>query len=224
MAAKWAPHVLPAMAVPALNKLRALREEAFKIAQRNAALPTEAGGLGLPQGNTAMDRADVMFPGQGWHGTSGDIREFDLSRGGQASGSQAASLGVSVADESPELAAEFANLAASKHVQEGSGANVLPLRFRWNRAASMNLPENIKNIEMAATIQDAQEAGYDLLKMNNYTTPSGRKEGFVFLKNPNQIRSLFAAFDPARINSKDLLATAAGASLIPYFLRKSEEQ
>ncbi len=35
-------------------------EKAHKIAQKNAALPVEKGGLGLPKNNTAMDRAKAM--------------------------------------------------------------------------------------------------------------------------------------------------------------------
>jgi hypothetical protein len=36
------------------------RQEALDTAQRNAALPVEKGGLGLPKDNTAMDRAKAM--------------------------------------------------------------------------------------------------------------------------------------------------------------------
>jgi hypothetical protein len=49
-------------------------EEAFKTAQKNAALPVEKGGLGLPKNNTALDRAKAMgFDTNVYHGTKQDI-------------------------------------------------------------------------------------------------------------------------------------------------------
>ena len=53
-------------------------------AQRNAALPVEQGGLGLPSGNTAMDRAGAMgFDTPAYHGTNVDLKEFIPSKNGR---------------------------------------------------------------------------------------------------------------------------------------------
>ena len=53
-------------------------------AQRNAALPKEQGGLGLPSGNTAMDRAGAMgFDTPAYHGTNVDLKEFIPSKNGR---------------------------------------------------------------------------------------------------------------------------------------------
>jgi len=53
-------------------------------AQRNAALPVEQGGLGLPEGNTAMDRAGAMgFDTPAYHGTNVDVKEFIPSKNGR---------------------------------------------------------------------------------------------------------------------------------------------
>ena len=57
--------------------------EAHRIAQRNAALPVEQGGLGLPANNTAMDRAKAMgFDMDVYHGSNNidKITEFDPSK------------------------------------------------------------------------------------------------------------------------------------------------
>jgi hypothetical protein len=60
-------------------------EQAYLTAQRNAALPVNQGGLGLPANNTAMDRAralgfDVDNPV--YHGTGADFTEFKPSASG----------------------------------------------------------------------------------------------------------------------------------------------
>jgi hypothetical protein len=55
-------------------------EQAHLTAQRNAALPVEKGGLGLPADNTAMDRARAMgfdVDNPVYHGTGADIEAFD---------------------------------------------------------------------------------------------------------------------------------------------------
>jgi len=55
-------------------------EQAHLTAQRNAALPVEKGGLGLPADNTAMDRARAMgfdVDNPVYHGTGANIDAFD---------------------------------------------------------------------------------------------------------------------------------------------------
>jgi predicted GNAT family acetyltransferase len=55
------------------------RQEALDTAQRNAALPIEEGGLGLPKDNTVMDRAKAMgFDIDAFHGSKDpSIMAFD---------------------------------------------------------------------------------------------------------------------------------------------------
>ncbi len=55
-------------------------EQAHQLAQRNAALPVNQGGLGLAPDNTAMDRARAMgfdVDNPVYHGTGADIEAFD---------------------------------------------------------------------------------------------------------------------------------------------------
>lgn len=58
------------------------QQEALDTAQRNAALPIEEGGLGLPKDNTAMDRAKAMnFDIETYHGTNDpNISSIDISK------------------------------------------------------------------------------------------------------------------------------------------------
>lgn len=54
------------------------QDEAMEIAQRNAALPVEQGGLGLPVDNTAMDRAKAMGADVSIHSSKQSISEAPL--------------------------------------------------------------------------------------------------------------------------------------------------
>ena len=151
-----------------------------------------------------------------YHGTASDFPEFNLFEGGAVSRSPVGKLGISLADN-PSLADEFALLAQKKvGDQKGNaGANVLPLVHRINRGASMLLHDDALNSEVFGAIVDAQKQGIDAIKMNNYTTPSGKKLGPAYLiQHPNQIRSRFAAFDPLRAASPSLLAGGALGSLL----------
>lgn len=57
------------------------QDEALRLAQQRAALPVEQGGLGLPAGNTPMDRANVMFPESGYHGSKiSNIKELKTGK------------------------------------------------------------------------------------------------------------------------------------------------
>lgn len=167
----------------------------------------------LPMTKMAMARDMGFRPNVVHHGTATKNGElfsaFDPARtGGRTSGSQAGSQGVSVA-LSPEVANEFAFLAAQ---QSGGDPVVLPLMHRTERPGVLTLDGSAKNLEVAATLSDAFSAGgRDAVVLRNYTTPGGRTgETVVVLKEPNQLRSPTAAFDPAKRDSSDLLASLGG--------------
>jgi hypothetical protein len=145
-----------------------------------------------------------------YHGTNQDINAFDLGKGGRTSGSSAASRGVSVALD-PQTAGEFADLAAGK---QGSGQNILRLLHRADRPAVLSLDGTERNHEIAATLDDLWSRGYDAVMMKNYTTPGGEKgRTILVVKDPSQLRSPNAQFDPAKRSSADLLAGIAGATV-----------
>ena len=106
------------------NKANAQRpltefEQAHATAQRNAALPVEKGGLGLPADNTAMDRARAMgFDTDAYHGTGADIDAFDMSKvGSNIVLPVNAPRGVYTAKDA-DIASRYSN---------GNGSNVIPL-------------------------------------------------------------------------------------------------
>jgi hypothetical protein len=88
-------------------------ELAHEVAQRNAALPVEQGGLGLHPDNTAMDRAKAMgFDTPAYHGGRNEIIEFDPKRGGGAEGYTSGT--GSWFDSNQEVASEYADRVADK--------------------------------------------------------------------------------------------------------------
>lgn len=90
---------------------------AQKIAQKNAALPLEEGGLGLPKNNTSADRAKAMgFETPVYHGTNADINAFNVEGKGKTSGAGA------FVTTNPT--------AAETYVSGSGDGNILPLLMR----------------------------------------------------------------------------------------------
>lgn len=82
-------------------------EKALERAQRNAALPKEKGGLGLPPDNTPMDRARAMgFADEGFHGSVYDIDAFKPAR---ASTESFAGRGVYITDSAEDASRNYAS-------------------------------------------------------------------------------------------------------------------
>lgn len=158
-----------------------------------------------------MQRADEMgfHPATFYHGTVGDFPLFDLAKGGQVSASRVGSQGVSVTP-STGVANEFANLASSK---SGGNGSVMPLRARLGKVGSVSLDGSEKNLEVATTLSSVFKNGYDTVVLKNYSTPGGSKGNVVLVvKDPAQLRSVNAAFDPEKINSPNLLYANGGKS------------
>lgn len=145
-----------------------------------------------------------------YHGMSGPLEggAFDLGRGGATSGSQVGSLGVSLAHD-PAVADEFANLAGRE------GANVIPAFYRAEKRATIEIDPSMTNFEVAGAVMDAWDAGYDAIKFTNYSTEGGLTgKTFVMVKNPAQIRSVMAKFNPKKKDSGDILAGLVAAGVL----------
>lgn len=93
------------------------QKEALDTAQRNAALPIEQGGLGLPKDNTPEMRAEAMgYKTPVYHGTNEDINIFNVEGKGKTSGAGA------FFTTNPT--------AAETYVSASGGGNILPLLLR----------------------------------------------------------------------------------------------
>jgi hypothetical protein len=176
--------------------------------------------------DTARAKALGLIDTPMYHGTSSDFPAFSLAEGGSVTNSPVGKLSVSMADN-PLLANEFATLAQAQGKQTGlisnAGANVLPLVHRTERPASMRLPDDSLSLEVFGAIQDAFKQGQDAVRLTNYTPFEGKNLGNAYLlTEPKNIRSRFAALDPLRKNSANILASGLlGTTLLKH---KKKEQ
>lgn len=191
----------PAMSVREPTKFQLAHAEA----QRNAALPVEQGGLGLGPQNTAMERAKAMGFEGGWaHGTgAGDIAEL---RPGA-------------------IGAEGPGIYATKHLPEastyaqGDAPTVYPLMVK--RAGILDVgkknPYDVLGAETDEQLLTAlKKTGKDSIVKTQDKTPDWLikagapampdRQHYVSM-NPANFRSRFAAFDPKKRDSRDLLAS-----------------
>jgi hypothetical protein len=164
-----------------------------------------------PGARLARQAEQGYWPYDWYHGTNAEIKAFDLDFAGKQSGDQAARLGVALA-RAPEAANHFAGEAAKKG---GGYANVIQARVRPGRAAVATLDGTESSAQVAETIRKAWDNGYDSVVLRNYQiTGSGAPTDIVFVKNPSQVRSVHADFDPQKIASADLLAGSAGVATL----------
>ena len=177
-------------------------EQAHSTAQKNAALPTSEGGLGLPKDNTAIDRAKAMgfdVDKPLYHGTDGpesDIRAFELP-GDDVFGK----VGRGVYQTSdPVKAGRYA---------EGDGGNVIPA-YNRGKMASFQDAVDVERELGAEVSRGGHKAKYkkinDALRDKGFTGVDYGVESLIF--EPKNIRSPNAAFDPMKRDSSDLLSSA----------------
>jgi hypothetical protein len=189
-------------------------ELAHEVAQRNAALPVEQGGLGLPPNNTALDRAaeqgfDTSRPL--YHSTNASFDAFKIPDGGFLKFGK----GVYTA---PNAKYSDRYIRENRDIEAGykEGANVMPLYARgkiasekdWEAARQEMMSEGVEPAGYDPQQKEIQrrlkEKGFDGLNMFG-------NEIIVF--DPKNIRSVNAAFDPTKRGSSNLLAGAAGATI-----------
>ena len=138
--------------------------KAHATAQRNAMLPVEQGGLGLPENNTAMDRARAMgfdVDNPVYHGTRSSFDSFEPSKPRSALGNP---KGIYF-DTDKRVAEEY-----SQDVDGGYDEKSRIINALVNKSGS--------------EIKPRIENGY--------------KESEIIVKDPKNIRSRFAAFDPLK--------------------------
>jgi len=163
-------------------------------------LPVAQGGLGLPPNNTAMDRADVMFPESGYHATGADISKIDPSK---VAASDYGTIGQGFYID-PSKNAGYSNLVARIN-QSKSPQNIMPLRYNADNLYDLTDMFGIRNAESSGAVtKNLKGAGYSGAVSN----VNGRPNEIV-MYDPSKVRSKFAAFDPMRRNENNLLANVA---------------
>ena len=177
------------------------QQAALDLAQQRAALPVSEGGLGLPAGNTAEQRAAAMgFDTDAYHGTkSTDIKKF-MPEGGTPEGektlewyknrqSQNEPVGYmsfrsgSFFSPKPEYAGNYTG--------EGTGV-MYPVKLKMDNPLNL-LPNNAGRYGVTNT-PDARKT-IDAMILQDSIDKSINEISII---NPDLIRSRFAAFDPFR--------------------------
>jgi ADP-Ribosyltransferase in polyvalent proteins len=249
-----------------------VHSQAHETARQNAVKM-----LGLPETNTAMDRAramgfDVETPV--YHGTNADFDAFDLNRSGSASGAEQYGAGVYTTTD-PHTASGYAN------VNTDEGANVMPLLVNMKKPLDAATNKELTRAQVSSLIKQSPnlddalsnygDIGYegrnkvlneavkshhewqddnllnnlhpianDFYKGNNQAFNDAvaktlKKDGvivnqysgekFLIPFNPKQVRSRFAAFDPAKKDSANILANLLyGIPAAGYMLNQDKER
>jgi hypothetical protein len=198
---------------------------AHKLAQKNAALPIEQGGLGLPPNNTAMDRARAMgFDTAVYHGQSKSPdffgKEKDLSNiienGGNAEG------GRLFTSDNPAIAAKYAGHRTER-------PTIYPLSIRSNDILeSSHAPGEKLNHVFNSGINEADRLnkGTVVFKevIDNPSYDPMREWASNVYASKKGVRSRFAAFDPLNKDSANILASILGATTLAGMYGKEQEQ
>lgn len=196
-------------------------EKAHKLAQKNAALPVDAGGLGLPKNNTAADRAKALgFDTDAYHGTTKDFGAFDKdsvkSRFNYSFGHHTTTR----PSEANYYAHDQLDITKSPYPE---GGNVMPLKVRggetleYAAAHPSRSASTVADMDRAQIIHDimqARKAGKNVDIVKTVRQFGDEYDGANFIAmRPELLRSRFAAFDPKRKDEADLLAAYFGIPL-----------
>jgi hypothetical protein len=193
-----------------------------------------------------MARADAMFPIEAYHGTPifdaengrpglGDFREFDRLAASKSTGRPPGMTGVG------NWFAETPDRVTGAGVYTGGGAHgaIYPVRLSlknpWRPASYDDFLDELANaavgVKAAKKLEMWQKARTDPTSLRDKLRRMGY-DGIEFAPgsvdgltgsvrvtlDPNQVRSRFAAFDPAKKDSADLLAGVAGLPGVASFL------
>lgn len=172
---------------------------AHEVAQRNASLPVSEGGLGLPVNNMPLDRAKAMgFDTPAYHGSPDDMESFKYP---------------AFLSDNPNIAEIYANKHNNTYpagmIRQG---NIKPLLIRGKEInvddadgmALDKLGELLGTDITNGLPSRVNKYGYDRATINNMYDLGGNQTQYVVPEGKN-IRSRFAAFDPARRHEADIL-------------------
>lgn len=169
------------------------------IAQYNASLPIEHGGLSLPKDNTAKDRAKAMgfdINQTLYHGTRNSFSKFDLSKAGTTDDGY---FGKAIyLTPSSRGASIYASHDLNTGEMKPNGI-VLPVYVKTTNVYHTNKAGLTDN-----ELNDVKSK-YDSISSKVDENSIHDEDEFVVF-HPHHIRSIYAAFDPKRKHDADLLA------------------
>lgn len=109
---------------------------------------------------------------------------------------------------------DFISVKANRMLEETyqEGSNVLPVALRYKNPMVHDFAgSSYRDQSYSDLIDKARSAGHDALILKNTYDPGAGPAKLIDVAavfNPAQVRSRFAAFDPARVNEADLLGRA----------------
>ena len=179
------------MLLQAMGKKPSSNKTEFELAHELASKNAET-LLGLPKGNTAMDRAKAMgYTTPAYHGTvSDDVKQLrDLF----------------YSAKNPKVASEYAN---PDYIGGGllptDSPNVIPTLNKLGSNKKLNRWSQYENqFSLDENPHYWMDEGYTSA---TFAEPGRAKDAVYLNYYPQDVRSRFAAFDPARANEPDLLA------------------
>lgn len=193
------------------------QDEALRLAQQRAALPPAQGGLGLPANNTPMQRAESgKFVIPAYHGGDPNIKKF-MPKGGKDNSEKTLEwYRQRVKNNEPVGYMDFrsgsffspATNIASEYAKEGA---VYPVLIKSEMPLDLEIggaKTKLKGDKPTSTI--------DALKLYR----DGNLDE-ISIMDPDQVRSMFAAFDPWR---KDAATAAAFGVAAPDLMAKEQEK
>jgi hypothetical protein len=196
----------------AVKVLRGPRAEALETARQNAVKM-----LGLPENNTAMDRARALGFVDSYHGTNRPVDQIDMGMAGAQTGNPNAHMGFFSTPNTAEASRYAVDFGGAQ------GGNVMPLMVRRGKEYPISYKE-MNDISMGlftapgstpkdrylSASQWAREKRAGLLA-DGYDTAvfrNGKPVEEIIALKPEVVRSRFAAFDPAKVKDNDLLGRA----------------
>ena len=202
------------------------QQEALDTAQRNAALPIEEGGLGLPKDNTPEMRAQAMgYDVDAYHGTNtGEILAFDPALMGKQSGGNlkasffadrpsAANYYINETPENvvikPQYAEEYNKIYSKFTNDEAKAIEKFNETYDKNIRSTVQIPWDEANPEVLALKNQARKSADDYF--GKYFDKDIVQDPKYFDKNPEGL------VYPVKLNTKGLMDyDAGGATWTPY--------
>ena len=160
---------------------------------------------------TASDPSFEKLMGYGWYNNPAQLNVVRKELVNK--------LGKDKAADAINAIDQYKSVVAQRLAEESnSGANVMPVALRYKNPMYYDFKGSAyRDQTYADLVKEAKAKGHDaLILQNTYDPGAGTAKlidvGVVF--EPNQVRSKFAKFDPANINSPDLLAAGVPLGLL----------
>lgn len=153
-----------------------------------------------------------------YHGAG---RTFDAIRSVRTDAPGLGLPGVSLTSN-PEIANEFAMLARDRGL--GEYPQVYKVLHRAENPARLKWSGDEDFGAVSEAIRNAFDRGHDSVVIHNYTTAGGKVGDLFIVRDGNQLRSVNAAFDPAKRDSNNLLYGLAGGATAPLFFTGQDGQ